>query len=395
MTATPTAMPLSRFTVLELTVARAGPTAARQLADWGAEVIKIEPPAAAAGEGDPDALRHAADFQNLNRGRRCLTLDLKAPEGVAVLHRLAADADVVIENFRPDVKHRLGIDYETLSAINPRLVYASISGFGQDGPYRDRPGVDQIAQGLCGLMSITGTPEHGPMRVGIPIADLCTGVLTAFGVLVALLERETSGRGQWVRSSLVQSLLFMLDFQAARWLVDGEVPRQAGNDHPTIVPTGVFRTRDGAVNIATIPTMWRRFCAAIGADLADDPELATPPLRSANRARLNAAIEAITLTEDTATWIARMNAEGIPCGPINTIDRAFADPQIRHLEVVQSVVSPVLGPLSLVRQPLDMDRTPAQPRGGVPERGADTDAILAAAGYDAAAVADLRRRGIV
>jgi crotonobetainyl-CoA:carnitine CoA-transferase CaiB-like acyl-CoA transferase len=257
--------PLARFKVIDLTRARAGPTAARHFADFGADVIKVEVPTA----GDDDALggdRDGPDFFNLHRNKRSLSLNLKTAEGVAVLKKLAATADVLIENYRPDVKHRLGIDYETLRAINPRLVYVSLSGFGQDGPYANRPGFDQIAQGMGGLMSITGLPGQGPVRVGIPIADLSTGNYAAMGAFIALLEREISGEGQWVQTSLLQSQISMLDFQAARWTVARQVPGQAGNDHPTSIPTGVFPTADGHINIAASGQhIFRRLCEALDA----------------------------------------------------------------------------------------------------------------------------------
>src|SRR6266853_1870072 len=269
------AMPLSRFTVLDLTRVRAGPTAVRQLADWGAQVIKIEaPPSPGEGLGGP---RHGPDFQNLHRNKRSLTLDLKSPEGIAVFHKLVVAADVVVENFRPDVKERLGIDYPSVKTLNARIVYASISGFGQSGPYRDRPGFDQIAQGMGGLMSITGLPDQGPVRVGIPVADLTAGIFTAMGILIALLEREVSGEGQWVTSSLLAAQIAMLDFQAARWLIAGEVPEQAGNNHPTSIPTGVFATADGHINIAASGgEIFARLCKALGAEqLIDDPRFKT------------------------------------------------------------------------------------------------------------------------
>jgi formyl-CoA transferase len=277
------ALPLSRFTVLDLTRVRAGPTAVRQLADWGARVIKIEaPPGPGEGLGGP---RHGPDFQNLHRNKRSLTLDLKSPEGIEIFRKLARNADVVVENYRPDVKTRLGIDYEALKAVNPRLVYASISGFGQSGPYRDRPGFDQIAQGMGGLMSITGLPGQGPVRVGIPVADLTAGIFCAMGIIVALLEREVSGEGQWVESSLLAAQIAMLDFQAARWLIAREVPEQAGNDHPTSIPTGVFRTSDGHINIASAgDDIFRRLCRALNVPvLADHPDYLSGMLRSVNR----------------------------------------------------------------------------------------------------------------
>src|SRR6202140_2589193 len=281
---------LERFTVLDLTRVRSGPTAVRQLADWGANVIKIETPARM-DTGDPaGGPRHGPDFQNPPRNKPSITLNLKEKAGLAVLRRMVETADVVVENFRPNVKERLGIDYASLRKINPRIVYASISGFGQDGPYRERPGFDQIAQGMGGLMSITGLPGQGPVRVGIPIADLTAGLFCAMGILTALLERETSGKGQHIETSLLQAQIFMLDFQAARYLVKGEVAKQAGNNPPTSIPTGVFKTADGYINIAsTGQKIWDRFCQAMEAhDLSQRPEYASGALRLKNRDALNA-----------------------------------------------------------------------------------------------------------
>src|ERR1700681_15154 len=250
MSFTPASQALARFKVLDLTRVRAGPTAARQLADWGADVIKIELPKGL-DESDMGGPRHGPDFQNLHRNKRSLTLNLKEKDGVEIFKKMVETADVVIENYRPDVKFRLGVDYESIRAINRRIVYGSISGFGEDGPYSERPGFDQIAQGMGGLMSITGLPGQGPVRVGIPIADLAAGLFCAMGILTALLERETSGKGQHIETSLLQAQIFMLDFQAARYLVKGEVAKQAGNNHPTSIPTGVFKTADGYINIAS------------------------------------------------------------------------------------------------------------------------------------------------
>ncbi|MEE9254603.1 MAG: CoA transferase, partial [Pseudomonadales bacterium] len=240
-------LPLSHIRVIDLTRVRAGPTAVRQLADWGADVIKVEQPSDA-----PDAFgaRHGSDFQNLHRNKKSLTLNLKEPRGLEIFNALAADADVVVENYRPDVKFRLKIDYETVKKINSGIVYASISGFGQDGPKGHLPGFDQIAQGMGGLMSITGLPGQGPVRAGIPVADLSAGLYTAIGILVALLHRTQTGEGQWVQCSLLQAMVSMLDFQAERWLLEKQVPGQAGNDHPTAIPTGVFETSDGHINLA-------------------------------------------------------------------------------------------------------------------------------------------------
>src|SRR5579863_4666047 len=320
--------PLSQIKVLDLSRVRAGPAAVRQLADWGADVIKIEAPA---GESEqlPEG-RAGSDFQNLQRNKRSCTINLKTAEGVEILKQLARDADVLVENFRPDVKTRLGIDYPALRAINRRLIYASISGFGEDGPYRDRPGFDQIAQGMGGLMSITGLPGQGPVRAGIPVADLSAGILCAQGILLALLERERSGEGQWVTTSLLAAQIFMLDFQASRWLNDGEVPGQAGNSHPLYIPTGVFKTADGFINVAASgQKMWERLCPAIGAEeLLGDPAYATGELRSKNRDSLNPEIQSRISQADSDAWIERLNEAGVPCGRINTVDQVFADPQV-------------------------------------------------------------------
>ncbi|GJD53677.1 Acetyl-CoA:oxalate CoA-transferase [Methylobacterium crusticola] len=389
----PPRLPLAGLTVLDLTRVRAGPTAVRQLADWGADVVKIEMPDAEALGGP----REGPDFQNLHRNKRSLTLNLKAPEGLAAFRRMVAKADVVVENYRPDVKDRLGVGYETLRAINPRLVYASISGFGQSGPYRDRPGFDQIAQGMGGLMSITGLPGQGPVRVGIPVADLCAGLFAAQGILLALLERERSGEGQAVETSLLQAQIFMLDFQAARWLMKQEVAGQAGNNHPTSIPTGVFRTRDGFINIATTgERIWQRMCQALGAEhLLDDPRYRDGAARSENRDALSRDIDAALSGEDSATWIERLNAEGVPSGAINAIDAVFADPQVQHLGVTAQVHSPHLGPLTMLAQPVRLSRTPSAVTRHPPGPGEHSDEILSAFGFAPDEVARLRRDGVV
>ena len=393
----PASEALSRFTVLDLTRVRAGPTCVRQLADWGADVIKIEMPERGPDGNALGGPRGGPDFQNLHRNKRSMTLNLKEEAGRAIFMTLAERADVVVENYRPDVKQRLGIAYDDLKAVNPRIVYASISGFGQDGPYAKRPGFDQIAQGMGGLMSITGLPGQGPVRVGIPIADLCAGLFAAQGILVALLERERSGEGQWIQTSLLQAQVFMLDFQAARWLVDHDVPKQAGNNHPTSIPTGVFPTADGHINIAVAgQTIWERFCSAIGQEaLASDPAYATGAERSKNRDRLNAAIAEITRRQPSAHWIDALNEAGVPCGPINTIDQVFADPQIRHLGMAQPVRSHERGDTELVGQPVIMSRTPSRIRTPPPTMGEHTEAILRDLGHDDARIAELRGAGVI
>jgi formyl-CoA transferase len=390
-------LPLAPYRVLDLTRVRAGPTAVRQLADWGADVIRIEEPVRPEDAAEAAQIRLTPDFQNLQRNKRSLTLDLKAAAGREVLLRLVQQADVLVENYRPDVKHRLHIDYATLAAANPRLVYASISGFGQDGPYAQRPGFDQIVQGMSGLMSITGLPGQGPVRAGIAVADSCAGLVAAFGIVMALLERERSGRGQWIQTSLLESLLALMDFQSARWLVGGEVPQQAGNDHPTTIPTGVFDTADGKVNICVVgQVMWERFCRALDrAEWLGDECYRTNRSRSRHRGVLNAAIAERIAQQPSAHWIATLNAQGVACGAINTIDQAFADPQVRHLGLAWPMAHPKLGSVALVGQPLRSDRHASALRAPAPEAGADTDAILAAAGYGAAEIARLRNDHVI
>jgi crotonobetainyl-CoA:carnitine CoA-transferase CaiB-like acyl-CoA transferase len=389
-------LPLARYTVLDLTRARAGPTCVRQLVDWGARAIKIEMPGGRSGDG-MGGNRHGFDFQNLHRGKEALTLNLREAEGVAIFKKLVKDADVVVENYRPDVKRRLSIDYESLRVINPRLIYGSISGFGQSGPYRDRPGVDQIAQGMGGLMSITGIPGQGPVRVGIPIADLCSGILLAQGVLVALIERETTGDGQWVHTSLLEAMLSMLDFQASRWLMAGEVPPQAGNNHPTGIPTGVFETRDGHINIAAAgDEIYERFCKAIERpDLLTDPRFATARARSDHRDTLMEVLMPVTRQKASADWVALLNTAGVPCGPIYRIDEAFADPQVRHLEMAQPVHSPALGDLTILGHPVSHGAKRLPIMGPAPELGQDNEEILTNLGYTKDQIADLAHRGIV
>jgi crotonobetainyl-CoA:carnitine CoA-transferase CaiB-like acyl-CoA transferase len=386
---------LRRFTVLDLTRARAGPTAARMLADWGADVIKVEAPLRSGGHDPLADDRRDPDYTNLHRNKRNIAIDLKTPEGVAAFKRLAAKADVVLENYRPAVKDRLGISYDDLRPLNPRLVYGSISGFGQDGPYRDRPGVDQIAQGMGGLMSITGLPGQGPVRVGIPISDLCAGLMLAYGVLAALHEREVSGEGQWVTTSLLEAMIHMLDFQAARWLIAEDVPGQAGNDHPTSAPMGVYEARDGQLNIGVAGrVMWRRFCDAIGApELHDDPRYAGGRDRWKNREALRADINARFAANTVAHWVAVLNDAGIPSGPINTIDQTFADPQVRHLGIAQE--TQVGERMTLVGQAIHMSRTPSSVQ-SIPHRhGEDTDAVLAEFGFSADEIAALRAKDAI
>ena len=389
--------PLARFKVLDLTRVRAGPTAVRQLADWGADVIKVEvPPQPDAGEG-MGGPRLGPDFQNIHRNKRGMTLNLKSEAGMEVFRRLVAEVDVLIENYRPDVKHRLGIDYESLKTINPGLVYGSISGFGQDGPYMARPGFDQIAQGMGGLMSITGAPGEGPMRVGIPVADLTAGVFCAQGILIALLEREVSGEGQWVQSSLLQAQITMLDFQAARWLLAKDVPQQAGNNHPTSIPTGVFKTSDGYINIAVSGAeIYDRLVEVLGdPDLGTDPRFVDGAARSANRDAVNEKIEAITVSKTSDDWVELLNGVGVPCGPIYSIDQVFSDPQVQHLGIAQVVESATLGRQEVVGQAVNLSRTPSTIRMATPELGEHTNQILNDLGYAPEQIIELRKNGAI
>jgi len=384
---------LSRFTVLDLTRVRSGPTCVRQLADWGANVIKIETPARLEkGEG-PGGPRHSPDFQNLHRNKRSMTLDLKSPQGRAAFLRMVEKADVVVENFRPDVKNRLGINYDALRKVNKRIVLASISGFGQDGPYRERPGVDQIAQGMGGLMSITGLPGQGPVRVGIPVADLTAGLFCALGILTALHEREVSGEGQWITTSLLQAQIFMLDFQAARWLQAHEVAKQAGNNHPISAPTGVFKTKNGHINIAsTGQVMWDRLCSSLGApEMNAHPDYKTGALRSKNRDACNAAIEAKTIGKTSAEWIDILNKAGVPAGPINSIEQVFADEQVKHLGIAQDAKRPDGKEQAFVGQPITMSRTPSKIVATPPDQGQHTDEVLKEFGFADNEISELHK----
>ena len=386
---------LSRFRVIDLTQVRAGPTACRQLADWGADVIQVQMPEHMRGD-DTLGGQDGSDYQYTHRNKRSVTLNLKEPEGIALLKRLIGTADVVVENFRPDVKFRLGIDYETLAKDNPGLVYASISGFGQTGPYATRPGFDQIAQGMGGLMSVTGLPEDGPLRVGIPIADLTAGIFAAQGVLVALLECGASGKGQWVHTSLLESMVYMMDFQTSRWLIDGEVPGQAGNYHPTSIPTGVYKARDGYMNIAVFGSkIWERFCEILGApEWISDERYRDKAGRSKSRDTLNEEINARLAAQDCSYWIERFNAGGVACGLINDVRAVFEEPQVQHLQMVKEVESARLGRQRMVGQPVQLERTPSTIVRSAPRRGEHTEEVLGELGVGADDLQRLKAAGV-
>jgi crotonobetainyl-CoA:carnitine CoA-transferase CaiB-like acyl-CoA transferase len=391
-----TALPLNGFLVLDLTAHRAGPTAVRQLADWGANVIKIEQPGDATDA--TGSRRDGPDFQNLHRNKRSITINLKSKEGHELFMTMAKKADVIVENFKSTVKHRLGIDYEAVKKVNPRIVYGSISGFGQDGPYEGRAGVDQIAQGMGGLMSITGHPGQGPTRVGIAINDTSSGILLANGITLALLARERTGEGQWVHTSLLEAQIFMLDFQASRYTMKGEIAKQEGNFHPTSPGTGMFQTADGYINIAASgDSLWKKFCEVAGdKDLSSNPDFATQQARSKNRPALIAHLTDVVKSKPSQFWIDGLYKAGVPCGPINTIDQVFADPQVKHLGIRRPVDHPKLGSFDIVGQPIHMSAYPQPERlKHTPDQGEHTDEILKEFGYDGAAISSLHEKGAV
>ena len=397
MTAPRPSAALSHLRVLDLTRVRAGPTCCRVLADFGADVIKIEPPDGVDPNEGMSGPRDGYDMQNLHRNKRSLTLNLKTPEGRAVFMKLVESADVVVENFRPDVKHRMGIDYESLEKVNPRIILASISGFGQDGPYRNRAGFDQIAQGMGGLMWVTGLPGQGPVRAGVAVADSTAGLYAATGILVALAEREKSGRGQWVHTSLLQAQIALCDFQAARYLVDEVVPPQAGNEHPYSTPMGVMETADGFINIGVGGDgQWQALCRALARpDLARNPDYATQTLRFQHRPRLMAILKEIFRGDTSAAWLEKLEAEGVPAGPIYKMNEVFADPQVQHLGIVETVPHPTRGDVRLIGQPVVLSRTPASVKTALPDKGAQSDEILREAGYSTDEIARLRDRGAI
>jgi crotonobetainyl-CoA:carnitine CoA-transferase CaiB-like acyl-CoA transferase len=396
-TMTAASLPLSGIKVLDLTLARAGPTCVRHLADWGADVIRVEPPPSA--DEDIVGRRHGPDFQNLHRNKRCICIDLKTEEGREIFMRLAKDADVVVENMRPTVKHKLKVSYEDVSRINPRIVYGSLSGFGQTGPYGARAGVDQIAQGMSGLMSVTGEPGRGPMRTGIALADVSAGNILALGIAFALLDVARTGKGRWVQTSLLETMIFMLDFQASRYLVLGEVANQEGNFHPTAVPTGAYPTSDGgAVNLSASSTrLFVRMCDVLGKpEWKDKPGWIKQKDRQKDRENLNRMVGEVIKTKSMAYWVESFEAAGIPCGPIYTIDQVFADPQVQHLDIVAPVHSPHAGgDINLVASPISMSDADKSLRLPTPESGEHTDGILHDVGFSADEIADLKKRKIV
>jgi len=385
-------LPLDDLKILDLTAARAGPQCVRQLSDWGADVIRVEPPDRRPTDmGD----RRNSDFQNLHRNKRSLTLDLKSDAGRELFLRLAGRADVVVENMRPAVKHRLGVDYEAVRAVNPRIVYASISAFGQDGPGSQRGGVDQIAQGMGGLMSVTGAPDGEPVRAGYAVTDLAAGLHAAVGILVALHDRDRSGEGAWVRTSLLEAAIGLLDFQAARYTVEGVVPPRVGNHHPTLVPMGTFATADGHVNIAAIDgRIWVELTRVLDLpELLEDPRFATVDLRMDQRDEINALVAQRLRTRTTADWIADLEAAGVPAGPVNDVGEVFADAQVQHLEMVQPVEHPEMGELRLIANAATLAGLPRTLRTAAPAAGEHTEEILGELGLSPGDIARYRDEG--
>ena len=383
---------LARYRVLDLSQVRAGPTCVKQFADFGADVIKVEPPPHVDRQELYVGARDGSDMLNLHRNKRSITVDLKNDAGRSLLMDLVKTTDIVVENFRPSVKERLGLSYDDLAKVNPRVILISISGFGQDGPYRDRPGYDQILQGMCGLMSASGFPDGEPTRSGASAVDVISGVYAALGGMTALLEREASGRGQWVQVSLLHSGIALMDYQVARCAIDGQVAGRMGNDHPTSMPTSAYATRDGHLNIgAGGEKQWAALCRAIGRpELATDERFRTDPLRSKNRAELNKVLGAEFRKKTRAEWLDILRDADVPAGPIYTMDEVLADPQVLHAQVMQSVQHPRRGEVRLVGQPLVLARTPAHLRAPLEDRGGSTEDVLTEIGYTPERIEALR-----
>jgi crotonobetainyl-CoA:carnitine CoA-transferase CaiB-like acyl-CoA transferase len=390
-------LPLSRFKVIDLTLARAGPSCVRTLADWGADVIRVEPPPGDDEIGELVGRRDGSDFQNLHRNKRAITLNLKTDEGREILMRLAEKADVVVENMRPGVTKRLGVDFEAVKKRNPRIVYGSISGFGQYGPYAERPSIDQIAQGMSGIMSVTGIPGQGPLRVGVAVTDIMAGAFLAQGILIALLDREVSGEGRWVQTSLIEAGITLLDFQATRWTMDKKVPPQEGNNHPTNTPMGLFAIADGFLNLAaTSNKNFRKFCEIIDRDkMATDPRFASSALRRRNKEALNELIATALRARPTREWFERMVEAGLPCGPVYSIKDTFADPQVEALRIKRSVTHPRLGEIDLVAQPCEITGFDREIRTATPDLGEHNDEVLGSLGYGTEEIERLKAAGVI
>jgi formyl-CoA transferase len=386
-------MPLSDITVIDLTIARAGPTAVRQLADWGADVVRVESPEGGFQAGG----RTSPDYLNLHRNKRSIVIDLKNPDGQAVLHRMVKSADVVVENMRTPVKHKLGFDYQTLANINPGIILGSISGFGQTGPYSRRGGVDQIAQGMGGMMAITGLPGQGPVRAGVAISDVTSGLQLAVGILTALHERHRTGKGRWVHTSLLESMIGMLDFQAARWTVASDDPPQAGNDHPTLGPMGMYKTMDGYLNLAASGgRLWEALCSELGAaEWLEDERFSSVSARKDNKAVLNLLIEERLSQDTTEHWVLRLNEVGVPCGPVNTVAETFSDPQVQHLGIASPVSHPTAGEIKILRNATNLEGVSNDIRAASPLKGQHSEELLTQFGFSDEEIDSLSHSGVV
>jgi crotonobetainyl-CoA:carnitine CoA-transferase CaiB-like acyl-CoA transferase len=368
------------------------------LADMGADVIKIETPE----HGDESRYQgtvidgESRYFVGMNRNKKGMTLNLKSEEGKEIFRRLAEKSDVVVENFRPGVMGNFGLDYGNLVKINPGIVYCGITGFGKEGPHALRPAFDFIAQGVSGFMSVTGFPDREPVRTGIPISDSVAGIYAAFGILVALIARQKTGKGQEVQTSLVDAMISILSFAADPYLSSGKLPERYGNDHPVSSPYGTFKSLDGYINIAPSgDPMWERLARALGIqELLDDPRLQTNDDRRLHRPSLNKIINEIIGKRTTAQWIEYLNKEGVPCGPINDLAQTFEDPQVRHQEMLLEIGQPT-GKVKILGFPVKMSRTPARLNRPSPQLGEHTGEILSTLGYSSEKIKDLRDKGVV
>jgi crotonobetainyl-CoA:carnitine CoA-transferase CaiB-like acyl-CoA transferase len=392
--------PLTGVRVVDLTRALAGPYCTLVLGDLGADVLKIEQPGSGdetRGWGPPFIADQSAYFISINRNKKSVTLDLKQAGGLEILTRLVAGADVLVENFRPGTLARLGLSYQQAHALNPGLIYCSISGFGQDGPRASQPAYDQIVQGLSGAMSLTGPVEGPPSKFGIAISDIGAGMWAAMAIGMALFHRERTGLGQWIDTSMLGGLVALLTFQAGRYFATGSVPGLGGNKHPTIAPYETFKTADGWLNVACgNEGHWQRFCRALGLeDLLADPRFATNRDRIGNRPALNARLDPHIASLKTADAVAALEAAEVPAGPVFTLDQVFADPQAQHLELLQTLEHPTAGQVSVTGFPWRLSDSPAEMRLPPPCLGQHTDEVLAELGYDAEAIDQLRAAGAV